>query len=436
MAKKKYRQSQTESLKYQRVSRRVQRQQRILLYATVAFFALLLGILGYGILDQSVLRYRRPVAKVNGEVIRGQEFVIRTRMRRAQLIQQVQQSLQFAQLFGNDPQIAQYLQSQLQPIARLLNNPTDLGRQVLDALIDERLIVQEAQKRGITVTDEEIDQELQAMFGYYPNGTPTPEPVPTMVPTSTLSPTQLALVTLTPTPAPTSTATPGAEATAEVQPTAQGSPTPTVIPPTPTPYTLEAYQENLSKYLEQMQSQYQVDEAYLRQMIAATLYRRKLMDLVTKDLPHTREEVWARHILVQDQETAMEVLKKLSEGADWSALAAEYSQDPGSAEKGGDLGWFPRGVMVPAFEKVAFQLKVGEISPPVQTDYGWHIIQVLGHEERPLSEGDYQRLREQKFQEWLSEVRNQAEIEIYDGWKDIVPTDPAIPQELLPFLGQ
>ncbi|HEY58515.1 MAG TPA: hypothetical protein G4O04_08295 [Anaerolineae bacterium] len=430
MAKKKYRQSQAESRKHQHISRRVQRQQRLLLYATVAFFALLVGILGYGILDQAVLRYHRPVAKVNGDVIRGKEFVIRTRMHRAQLIQQTQQILQFAQLFGNDPQSAQYFQSQLQPLARQLNNPTELGRQVLNSLIEERLIVQQAKQMGITVTDEESDQELQGIFGYYPNGTPTPEPAPTTLPTSTLSPTQLALVTLTPTPTMAPTATPNPEATAE------GSPTPTVIPPTPTPYTQEAYQQNLAKYLEQMQSQYEVDETYLRYMIAASLYRRKLMDIVTKDLPRTREEVWARHILVKDRETAMEVLKKLSEGVDWNDLVAEYSQDAATVPQGGDLGWFPRGVMVPAFEKVAFQLKVGEISPPVQTDYGWHIIQVLGHEQRPVSEGDYQRLREQKFQDWLSEVRAKAEIEIHDGWQNIVPQDPAIPQELLPFLGQ
>lgn len=430
MAKKKYRQSQTESRKHQRVSRRVQRQQRILLYATVAFFALLVGILGYGILDQTVLRYRRPVAKVNEDVIRGKEFVIRARMHRAQLIQQAQQIVQFAQLFGNDPQLTQYLQSQLNPLAAQLNNPTEMGRQVLNSLIEERLIIQEAKQKGITVTDEEIDQELQRILGYYPNGTPTPEPVPTMLPTSTLSPTQLALVTLTPTPTVTPTATLGPE------PTVEGTPTPTVIPPTPTPYTQEAYQQNLVQYLGQMQQQYEVDEAYLRFMIAASIYRRKLMDLITKDLPRTQEEVWARHILVEDRETAMEVLKKLSEGADWNELVAQYSQDEGSVPQGGDLGWFPRGVMVPAFEEVAFQLEVGEISPPVQTQYGWHIIQVLGHEQRPLSESDYQRLREQKFQEWVSEVRSKADIKIYDGWQSIVPQDPAIPQALLPFLGQ
>ncbi len=428
MAKKKYRQTQTESRKYHHLSRKAQQQQRWLLYATLTFAVLIVGILGYGILDQKVLRYRRPVAKVNGEVIRGEEFVIRARLRRAQIIGQLQQTLQLAQLFGNDPQFQQYYQAQIIPAAKKLQDPEELGRQVLNELIEERLIIQEAKKRGITVTDEEINAEIEKTFGYFPNGTPTPLPVPTMLPTSTLSPTQRALLP----PSPTPTATPEEQPTAT--PTAAGSPTPTVVPPTPTPYTFEAYQQNLADYLQRLQKEYGIDEAYFRYMMAALIYRRKLMDEVTKDLPRTREEVWARHILVKDQKTAFEVLKKLQEGADWNALAAEYSQDPGTAQRGGDLGWFPRGMMVKSFEDVAFQLKIGEISPPIQTDYGWHIIQVLGHEQRPLSEGDYQRLREQKFQEWLSEVRAKADVQIFDGWQNIVPDEPALPPELQPYV--
>ncbi len=423
MAKKKYRQQQTESRKFRRVSRRVQQQQRLLLYATLAFAALLLGILGYGVLDQKVLRFRRPVAKVNGEVISAQEFVVRARLRRAQLINQVDKTLQYAQFFGNDPQFQQYFQSQIAQAQRLLDNPQALGREVINALIEERLIVQEAQKRGITVSEEEIDRELEATFGYYPNGTPTPQPVPTLLPTSTLSPTQRAL--LPPTPTPTSTTL---EPTAT--PTTGPTPTPTLEPPTPTPYTAEAYQQDLAAYIQRLQKEYGVSEDYLRQMVAATIYRRKLMEQVTQDLPRTREEVWARHILVKDKTTALDVLHKLAQGADWNELAAEYSQDPGTASKGGDLGWFARGEMVPEFEQVAFRLKIGEISEPVHTQYGWHIIQVLGHEERPISEGDYQRLKEEKFQEWLSTLRAQADIQLYDGWESLVPTEPALPPEI------
>ncbi len=84
----------------------------------------------------------------------------------------------------------------------------------------------------------------------------------------------------------------------------------------------------------------------------------------------------ARHILVADEETAKEVKKKLDSGEKFADLAKEYSTDEASKEQGGDLGEFGVGKMVPAFEEAAYNLKVDEISEPVQSDYGFHIIQV------------------------------------------------------------
>lgn len=427
MAKKRYRVEQTETRKYRRVSRQVQRQQRMLLYGVIAFAVLLFGILGYGALDQYVLRYRRPVAKVNDEVITGREFVFRAKMYRGQLINQIQQIAQFMQLFGNDPQTQQYFLAQVTDIKATLDSPQRLGQEVLNRLIEERLIIQEAKRRGITVSEQEIEQEMQASFGYYPNGTPTPQPEPTMAPTSTLSPTQLALVTLTPTP---TALPPTPTATATATPTAGPSPTPLPPTPTATPYTAEAYQENLQKYLTNLNTQYGITEEEIRSMIAASLYRQKLRDALTADLPREQEQVWARHILVDDEKTALELLARLANGEDFGELAKQYSKDAGTASKGGDLGWFGRGVMVKPFEDAAFSLEVGEISQPVKTDFGWHIIQVLGHENRPLSNAEYEQLRDQKFQEWLDQARKEADIQIFDGWLDLVPTEPQLPPEL------
>ncbi len=89
------------------------------------------------------------------------------------------------------------------------------------------------------------------------------------------------------------------------------------------------------------------------------------------------EQVQARHILVADLATAQSVKRQLDGGADFAALAGQYSTDPGSADKGGDLGWFGRGAMVQEFEDTAFSLEPGETSDPVQTRYGYHIIRVI-----------------------------------------------------------
>lgn len=91
-------------------------------------------------------------------------------------------------------------------------------------------------------------------------------------------------------------------------------------------------------------------------------------------------ELHARHILIQDEETAKEVKEKLNKGEDFAELAKEYSQD-GSAQSGGDLGWFTVGTMVPEFNDAAYKLKKDEISDIVQSDFGYHIIQLMDKRE-------------------------------------------------------
>lgn len=88
------------------------------------------------------------------------------------------------------------------------------------------------------------------------------------------------------------------------------------------------------------------------------------------------QELNARHILVEDEALAKELVEKLNAGEDFAKLAKENSTDTGSAEKGGDLGWFTVGTMVQEFNDAAYALEIGKISEPVKTDYGYHIIQV------------------------------------------------------------
>ncbi len=86
--------------------------------------------------------------------------------------------------------------------------------------------------------------------------------------------------------------------------------------------------------------------------------------------------VKASHILIKDKDEANKVYKELKAGADFATVAKEKSQDPGSGKKGGELGWFGKGQMVPEFEKAAFKGKIGKIQRPVKSQFGWHIIKV------------------------------------------------------------
>src|SRR5699024_8013336 len=95
---------------------------------------------------------------------------------------------------------------------------------------------------------------------------------------------------------------------------------------------------------------------------------------------HMKEEVKEGHIVVEDEETAKEVKKNLDDGEEFAELAKEYSTD-NSAEDGGHIGFFSAGQMVPEFEDAAYDMEVDEISDPVKSDFGYHIIEVLDRQE-------------------------------------------------------
>lgn len=130
-----------------------------------------------------------------------------------------------------------------------------------------------------------------------------------------------------------------------------------------------------------------LDETFFKDQIKTQLVVEEFRRLVTEDVKADSaklEELYgsytiqvnASHILVEDDAIAKLVLEKVKAEEDFAELAAEYSKDPGSAANGGSLGYFPRGVMVPEFEAVAFALGVGEVSDIVESQFGFHIIKV------------------------------------------------------------
>ena len=155
-------------------------------------------------------------------------------------------------------------------------------------------------------------------------------------------------------------------------------------------------------------------------------------------------ETRARHILVPDLKTAQKVEADLKSGKDFAAEAKQYSTDPGSRDKGGELGWFRKGQMVPAFEQYAFSAPIGKISPPVKSPFGYHIIQV--EERKPGSTATLasskdqiaQQLRSQQesplIPQFLQTLQQQANIQVNDPrFAGIFPTPgPSIAPQAAP----
>jgi parvulin-like peptidyl-prolyl isomerase len=203
--------------------------------------------------------------------------------------------------------------------------------------------------------------------------------------------------------------------------------TPTSTPlPTATPYTLQGFATAYKTSVQQLVAQ-GLTEVQVHQLYEANVLRQKLLDQITADVPRTQDQVWARHILVADEAAAKAARDRIVNGEDFAKVAAEVSTDTSNKDKGGDLGWFGKGTMVPEFETAAWSLKVGEISQPVKSQFGYHIIQVLAHEEIPLDAAAYDQAKQKVFNDWLTKARSDYKVITYDNWQNIVPTDPPAP---------
>lgn len=417
---------------------REQRQRRMIYIATVSIAALVVLVLGYGALDTLVLQQNKPVASVDGENISLADFQARTRYDRYQLIQNTYSLQQYEQMFSFDPNSAGYFTQQIQTNIMLLESPEILGDQVVEELINDVVIAKEAEKMGITVSDAEVDIALQEAFGYFASGTPTPEPTGTPYATATYSPQQKTLVPPTATSQPTATETadptetseaPTATPTEEVEVAPTESPTPF---PTATPYTEEGFNQAYTDYVASLEAEAEFSDQQFREIFRARLLYDKVLEEVTKDVESMEDYVWARHILVGSKEEAAIIMGKLEAGQDWSELAAEYSIDESNKFNGGDLGWFDGSTMIEEFSNIAFSLtEVGEISQPFETSFGWHIVQLLGKEQRPATSDRLDQIKQEKFAEWLASVKAEMEIEKFDNWVGKVPTTPATPPTFL-----
>lgn len=405
---------------------RENQQRKILITISVIVVAAVLLTIGIGLLYDKVLKYNQPVAEVNGEKIKLGEYQDTVRYNRYQAVQQY---LQYYAFYEAYPDFGASLQPQLQQIQTQLEEDYAgiIGSSVLDRMVDDVIVRQQAELRGITVSQEEIDARMEQYFGYNQENIATPTPFPTIAPTSTLSAEQLAIITVTP----TATATePPAEPTATPEPTTvpeEQSSEPTVTPfPTATPFTQEGYNQLKDEFFTQL-SDAGVSKAFFTEFIRSILLREKLVDEITRDYAVVQEQVWARHILVADEAAAQVIRQRLDNGEDFGEVAKEVSTDSSNSANGGDLGYFPRGMMDPSFEEAAFALQIGEISQPVKSQFGWHIIQVLGKEDRALDQSTYQSARQGVFQKWFNEVKSGQEIETFDSYLDQTPVEPNIP---------
>jgi len=347
-----------------------ERQQRFLYFGAALLAVLVLGVLGIGLYQEYVAKPAQPVARVAGVPIRDDRYRKMVAYRELNLqntLTQLQTQLQRANPDDKNQEfIIQYYQQQIESTQKQLEQAPEL---VLNEMIDDELIRQEAERLGISVSDEEVQSEIEKQFGYDRNPpTPTPTPI-----------TATASITLTPTP-------------------------------TTAPMTEEDFQESYANVVAQLEEKVKFSEQDIRDLFRAGLLRDKLEQHLADQVPTSGPQVHARHILLETEEDAKKALARLKAGEDFATVAAEMTTDEGTRESGGDLGWFPQGRMVPEFEKAAFNTPVGKISDIVQTNFGFHIIKVEERDEN--REFDPDILAEKRrgvLDKWLEEKRGSEE---------------------------
>ncbi len=205
------------------------------------------------------------------------------------------------------------------------------------------------------------------------------------------------------------------------------------------------YQEALKKGLDKSPEFTRKLEEFKKLTLASALLEREIMsknkvtDQEVKDFYNkhkedftTTSQIRASHILVKTEAEANKVLERLKKGEKFEEIAKKESLDKGSAQNGGDVGYFSRGQMVPEFERAAASLKVGQLSGPVKTSYGYHIIKVTDKKTGPVVEFDrvkdviYQRLsgerQKEAFDKYINELRKGYKIEIN---KDVLAKIPS-----------
>jgi len=154
---------------------------------------------------------------------------------------------------------------------------------------------------------------------------------------------------------------------------------------------------------------------------------KKLFDDTVKSLT-PEEEVNARHILVEEEAQAKAVVERLKKGEDFAKVAGEISKDPGSGKEGGSLGWFSKERMVPEFAEAAFKLTKGQLSEPVKSQFGWHVIKLDDRRTKPAPDFAAvkpqidQYLERKAQQDIIVALRDNAKVERLDQ-----PETPAVP---------
>ncbi len=379
-------------LSRRRVSRsgRDRKLRTWLLSATAGVAVMLLGLLGYGIVEKYWIIPQKTVATVGEHEISLELLQQHTRYRRSQMLNQYISYLDVLQYAGEQRNQVQDL---LDQIDTELKNPVVLTRSIMDELINMHLILDESRTRNMVLTEDEIEIAIKRFFGYESGATDLSSSI------------------------------------TETDDIISATQSTNIQSPTATPYTMDAYRENYKNYMDEIEVDTGMSENTFRSLFASKLRTEKLRGVIGQEQDYPEEEqVHVKHILLSldNLDAASRVLARALEGEDFDELAMQFSDDESNANIGGDLGWIARGQMVNSFEQVIFEAEKGVVGELVATQFGLHIVKIVERQVRPLPSSIVEQRRILAFNEWLLGMRSTTNIDVLDWWEPYAPTNPTL----------
>lgn len=387
MAKEQQRPQKSPNRKQLATRKRDEKAQRIITWIAIGVGVVILSVLGYGVVSELFIKANAPVARVDGEPIKTKDYQARVRFERLSTRSQILQYENYLAQYDTTDEFMQTLATQLQQQKQQLElqlvpgSVAIFGSSVLDKMVEERLVSKEAARLGITVTPEEVDRQIESLFGYDRDAVAATDPLTT---TGTV----------------TNTKTPMTRAEFETY-----------------------YEQFKSVYLRPSG----LSEEAFRQSVEIELLRPKVVEALTQDIETKANQAQVTVLVTGTLEAALALQERLNAGEAVDALVEELNNSETGGGWAADLGWVQPGRLTTDFsadvDTAAFEIPVGTASDPItrnETEY--YVVFVRAREVRDLDEATLSAAREQRFSEWLAEQK-QSRVEYLDYTK-VTPDTP------------
>jgi hypothetical protein len=413
------------------IAERQASQTRTIRLAILGIVLLLAIVIVAGVVNVVFIKPNAPVANIAGSELSMGDWRQRVKLQRAQLILGIED---LAESLGQD--IGQVQQFAGQQLLLLTQDSERLGQIVLDQMIDEALIQQAAESRGIIVSDDDVQKEIEESFNYLGGASPTalPTPTETVIPTPSLTPIPTAVIT-------------------ELLPTRTPFPTPTLGPtrtplPTPTPLTENSFGELYEETIDRFQD-FGIKEEQFRNIVKSQIYQERFLEELVREEELSDEAMHASffYLMFGSEAEAQQSLDDIDRDGFlhvWNTIASKpFDPEDQDSAFASELLWRTEDNIALLLDEAAslevFSMPLDSRSKVIivpaateEEDDSFYIIFVTGREIRTLSESAISNARQELLNGWLQGLRA-SEVDTFERWRTNVPQQPSIdPRFLVP----